>query len=158
MQTISFRQAKLSDLEAIVALLAADEIGRSRETVSVPVEACYLSAFQAIEADDNQELVVAEQAGEVVGTLQLSYIPGIARRGSWRGQIEAVRIAETRRGMGLGQRMFEWAIDRCKSRGCGLVQLTSDKNRPNAHRFYESIGFVSSHEGYKLELLGSRPR
>ncbi|MGD0142743.1 MAG: GNAT family N-acetyltransferase [Rhizomicrobium sp.] len=155
MQDISFRQARFSDLAAIVALLAADELGKDRETVSASVDDCYISAFQAIEADTNQELVVVVQGNDVVGTLQLSYLPGLARRGSWRGQIEAVRISETLRGAGLGQRMIEWAIDRCKARGCTLVQLTSDKKRADAHRFYERLGFVASHEGYKLTLANT---
>jgi GNAT superfamily N-acetyltransferase len=90
--------------------------------------------------------------GEVVGTLQLSFLPGIARKGAWRGQIEAVRIAASRRGGGLGQHMFEWAIGECRARGCRLVQLATDRNRPDAHRFYERLGFVASHVGYKLAL------
>jgi GNAT superfamily N-acetyltransferase len=88
----------------------------------------------------------------VVGTLQLSFIPGIAHTGTWRGQIEAVRIAADRRSSGLGQEMFEWAIAQCRGRGCRLVQLTTDKSRPDAHRFYERLGFVASHLGYKLTL------
>jgi GNAT superfamily N-acetyltransferase len=155
MQDISFRQARFSDLAAIVALLAADELGKDRETITTPVDDRYVSAFRAIEADANQELVVVVQGNDVVGTLQLSYLPGLARRGSWRGQIEAVRISETLRGAGLGQRMIEWAIDRCKARGCTLVQLTSDKKRADAHRFYERLGFVASHEGYKLTLANT---
>ena len=107
---------------------------------------------EAIAADTNQQLVVAVQGDTVVGTLQLSFIPGMARRGAWRGQIEAVRIAAPLRGSGLGHRMFEWAIDTCRARGCQLVQLTTDKTRSDAHRFYESLGFVASHEGYKLTL------
>ena len=89
---------------------------------------------------------------EVIGTLQLTFIPGLARTGAWRGQIEAVRIAETHRGSGVGQQMFEWAIEQCRARGCKLVQLTTDKARPDAHRFYERLGFVGSHIGYKLTL------
>jgi GNAT superfamily N-acetyltransferase len=96
--------------------------------------------------------VAVDGAGAVVGTLQLSFIPGIARTGAWRGQIEAVRIAQALRGSGVGQQMFEWAIAQCRARGCTLVQLTTDKGRPDAHRFYEKLGFVASHEGYKLGL------
>ena len=88
----------------------------------------------------------------MVGTLQLSFIPGIARSGAWRGQIEAVRVAASVRSEGLGQQMFEWAIEQCRARGCQLVQLTTDKRRPDAHRFYDRLGFVASHEGYKLNL------
>ena len=150
---IAFRTAALADLPAIVELLANDELGRRREVTGPVLDARYLAAFHAIEADPNQQLVVAVgEAGAVVGTLQLSFIPGIARTGAWRGQIEAVRIAEALRGSGVGQQMFEWAIAQCRARGCTLVQLTTDKGRPDAHRFYEKLGFVASHEGYKLGL------
>lgn len=152
MDTITFRTATLADLEAIVSLLADDALGARRETIASPPGACYVSAFQSIAADANQRLVVAADGEAIVGTLQLSFIPGIARRGAWRGQIEAVRIAASHRGSGLGQRLFEWAMDACRARGCQLVQLTTDKGRPDAHRFYEKLGFVASHEGYKLAL------
>ncbi|KAF1031153.1 MAG: Aminoalkylphosphonate N-acetyltransferase [Pseudomonas sp.] len=150
MSAIIFRTAVLADLPAIVELLASDELGSQRETVSSPLDERYMAAFNAIEADPNQRLVVAVEGNTVIGTLQLSFIPGIARRGSWRGQIEAVRIAAPYRSAGIGQQIFEWAIAACKSRGCQLVQLTTDKGRPDAHRFYEKLGFVASHEGYKL--------
>jgi GNAT superfamily N-acetyltransferase len=150
---IAFRTAALADLPAIVELLANDELGHRREVTGLALDARYLAAFHAIEADPNQQLAVAvDGAGAVVGTLQLSFIPGIARTGAWRGQIEAVRIAEALRGSGVGQQMFEWAIAQCRARGCTLVQLTTDKGRPDAHRFYEKLGFVASHEGYKLGL------
>ncbi|MFZ4876606.1 GNAT family N-acetyltransferase [Janthinobacterium sp. Mn2066] len=155
MDPVIFRTAQASDLAAIIGLLADDPLGAQRETVTPagsPPAACYLDAFKAIAADTNQQLVVAVENEVVVGTLQLSFIPGIARRGAWRGQIEAVRIAATHRSAGLGQQMFEWAIARCRARGCHLVQLTTDKGRPDAHRFYERLGFVASHEGYKLAL------
>ena len=152
MDTITFRTATLADLEAIVSLLADDALGARRETIASPPAACYVSAFQAIAADANQRLMVAADGAAIVGTLQLSFIPGIARRGAWRGQIEAVRIAASHRGAGLGQRLFEWAMDACRARGCQLLQLTTDKGRPDAHRFYEKLGFVASHEGYKLAL------
>ena len=153
MSSIVFRTAALADLPAIVELLADDELGRRREVVGLPLDQRYLAAFSAIEADSNQRLVVAvDAAGAVVGTLQLSFMPGIARTGSWRGQIEAVRIAAALRSAGVGQQMFEWAIAQCRARGCSIVQLTTDKGRPDAHRFYEKLGFVASHEGYKLSL------
>jgi len=155
MDHIIFRTAQASDLAAIIGLLADDPLGAQRETLTPagsPPAACYIGAFQAIDADANQQLVVAVDNGIVVGTLQLSFIPGIVRRGAWRGQIEAVRIAATHRSAGLGQHMFEWAIALCRARGCHLVQLTTDKGRPDAHRFYERLGFVASHEGYKLAL------
>jgi ribosomal protein S18 acetylase RimI-like enzyme len=149
---IVFRTALLADVPAIVALLADDELGSQREIIGTPLDQRYVDAFQALEADANQRLVVVADGNEIIGTLQLSFIPGIARMGSWRGQIEAVRIAAHRRDSGLGQKMFEWAISECKSRGCNLVQLTTDKSRTDAHRFYEKLGFKASHEGYKLAL------
>jgi len=155
MDHIIFRTAHADELVAILGLLADDPLGSQRETITPagsPPAACYVDAFKAITADTNQQLVVAVENEVVIGTLQLSFIPGIARRGAWRGQIEAVRIAATHRSAGLGQQMFEWAIAQCRARGCNLVQLTTDKGRPDAHRFYERLGFVASHEGYKLAL------
>ena len=152
MEHIVFRSALLTDVPAIVALLADDELGSQRENTGTPLDPRYVDAFQAMEADANQRLVVVADGDEIIGTLQLSFIPGIARMGSWRGQIEAVRIAAHRRDSGLGQKMFEWAISECRSRGCNLVQLTTDKSRTDAHRFYEKLGFKASHEGYKLSL------
>ncbi|WP_426413489.1 GNAT family N-acetyltransferase [Bradyrhizobium ganzhouense] len=149
---IVFRRAQLTDLPAIVALLADDALGQQREDASSPTNTKYVDAFQAILADANQLQMVATGNDEVIGTLQLSFIPGLARKGAWRGQIEAVRIAATHRGSGVGQQMFEWAIGQCRARGCDLVQLTTDKTRSDAHRFYERLGFVGSHLGYKLML------
>ncbi|WP_050402272.1 GNAT family N-acetyltransferase [Bradyrhizobium embrapense] len=152
MTSITFRQAQPADLRAIIALLANDLLGRQREDPSSPPNPRYVDAFDAILADRNQLLAVATLDEAVIGTLQLSFIPGMARLGAWRGQIEAVRIAETHRSSGVGQQMFEWAIAQCKARGCDIVQLTTDKARPDAHRFYERLGFVGSHIGYKLML------
>jgi GNAT superfamily N-acetyltransferase len=152
MEHIVFRSALLAEVPAIVALLADDELGSKREIAGTPLDQRYVDAFRAIEADANQRLVVVVDGDEIIGTLQLSFIPGIARMGSWRGQIEAVRIATDRRDSGLGQKMFEWAISECRSRGCSLVQLTTDKSRTDTHRFYEKLGFKASHEGYKLAL------
>jgi GNAT superfamily N-acetyltransferase len=151
MTGIAFRTAVLSDLPAIVALLADDELGSQREATGLTLDERYVAAFRAIEADANQRLVVAvDVASEaIVGTLQLSFIPGIARNGAWRGQIEAVRIAAPLRSAGVGRQMFEWALSECRARGCSIAQLTTDKGRPDAHRFYESLGFVASHEGFK---------
>jgi GNAT superfamily N-acetyltransferase len=152
MSPITFRNATRKDLGAIIALLADDEFGRTRERVETPPADCYVKAFEAISADPNQQVVVATQDGAIVGTLQLTFIAGLSRQGQTRGQIEAVRIAAEHRGAGLGRRMIQWAIAQCRARGCGLVQLTSDKNRRDAHRFYDNLGFVASHEGYKLTL------
>ncbi|WP_027669101.1 GNAT family N-acetyltransferase [Rhizobium leguminosarum] len=149
----NFRLARLSDLAAIVRLLGDDDLGGAREIVSDPVDARYLSAFAAIEADANQLLAVAtDAADQVVGSLQLSFLPGLSRTGMWRGQIESVRVASDLRGSGLGAQFIEWAIAQCAERGCGLVQLTSDKTREDAIRFYERLGFVASHEGLKRNL------
>lgn len=146
------RRAKTSDLTAIIDLLADDELGRRREQPGPPPSPRYANAFAAIERDPNQFLAVADDDGRIVGCLQLSFIPGLSRTGMWRGQIESVRVASHLRGSGLGRQMFEWAIDQCRSRGCGLVQLTTDKTRPDALKFYQSLGFVASHEGLKLDL------
>ncbi|MEI1250230.1 GNAT family N-acetyltransferase [Rhizobium aouanii] len=149
----NFRLARLSDLAAIVRLLGDDDLGGAREIVSDHVDARYLSAFAAIEADANQLLAVAtDAADQVVGCLQLSFLPGLSRTGMWRGQIESVRVARDLRGSGLGAQFIEWAIAQCAERGCGLVQLTSDKARGDAIRFYERLGFVASHEGLKRTL------
>ncbi|PDS80862.1 GNAT family N-acetyltransferase [Rhizobium sp. L43] len=149
----SFRLARRSDLAAIVRLLADDDLGGAREVVSDPVDPRYLSAFAAIEADANQLLAVATDASDrVVGCLQLSFLPGLSRTGMWRGQIESVRVASNLRGAGLGSALIEWAIAQCAARGCGLVQLTTDKTRTDSVRFYEKLGFVVSHEGLKRAL------
>jgi GNAT superfamily N-acetyltransferase len=149
---IRFRRATTEDLPAIVALLADDPLGRERENAGSGVDSCYRDAFAAIERDPNQLLAVAERGGRVIGVLQLSCIPGLTRRGMWRGQIEGVRVAASERGGGVGRAMLEWAIGECRERGCGLVQLTSDERRPDAHRFYEALGFRATHRGYKLPL------
>jgi len=148
----TFRRAAAADIEDIVALLADDELGRRREDPDPPLNPRYIDAFAAIDADRNQFLAVVEEGGEIVGCLQLTFIPGLSRLGAWRGQIESVRIASSRRGGGLGRRMFEWAIEECRKRRCEIVQLTTDKSRADARRFYESLGFVASHEGMKLSL------
>jgi GNAT superfamily N-acetyltransferase len=149
---IVFRRAVVGDLQSIILLLADDELGRKREEVGAHPAAAYLDAFQAISADPNQLLIVADRSGQVVGTLQLSFMPGLSHRGMWRGQVESVRVSAAERSAGLGQKMLEFAISQCKSRGCGVVQLTTDKRRPDAHRFYERLGFVATHEGFKMPL------
>ena len=146
------RPATRDDLGAIIRLLADDPLGRLRESPGETVSASYLTAFEAISRDPNQLLVVAEDNGEIIGTLQLTYIPGLSRGGAWRGQIEAVRIASGRRGAGLGEVMIGWAIEKCRAAGCRMVQLTTDKQRTDAHRFYDRLGFSASHLGYKLAL------
>jgi GNAT superfamily N-acetyltransferase len=150
--TVVFRSATTADLPAIIALLMDDPLGKLREDLGTPLNPVYLAAFEAIERDPNQLLVVADMAGEVVGSLQLTFIPGLSRLGMWRGQIEAVRVASSQRGSGVGKAMIRWAIEECRRRGCGLVQLTTDKRRIEAHRFYDGLGFKASHEGMKLAL------
>ena len=145
---VIFRSATEADLPAIVSLLADDMIGSGREGES----GAYLAAFREVDADPRNHLVVAEIDGEVAGTLQLTYIPGISRMGTERAQIEAVRVAAAHRGRGLGREMIAWAIDQARARGCGLVQLTSDKRRADTIRFYASLGFEPTHEGLKLSL------
>jgi ribosomal protein S18 acetylase RimI-like enzyme len=152
MNELIFRPATGSDLSDIVAMLADDELGRQREDPSTPLNQKYLDSFAALDRDPNQLLTVVEDDGVLVGCLQITFIPGLSRLGMWRGQIESVRIATGHRGEGLGRKMFEWAISECRSRGCGLVQLTSDKSRADAYKFYESLGFKASHEGMKLTL------
>ena len=148
----TFRRALRTDLDRIVQLLADDPLGRKRENVSIPLSMSYERAFEAIAEDINNELVVAEQEGSIIGVLQLTFIPYLTHQGSWRALIEGVRVAADRRGSGVGKRMLIWAINRAQQRGCRLVQLTSDKSRPDAIRFYQSLGFVASHEGMKLHL------
>jgi ribosomal protein S18 acetylase RimI-like enzyme len=179
----TLRAARREDVPAIVALIAADQLGAARDGVRDEADlAAYEQAFAAIDADPAHLLLVAETAGgsggrppgasaetaggsggrppgastagEVVGTLQLSFLPGLARRGALRAQVEAVRVAESTRGSGLGAAMMTWAIEESRRRGCALVQLTTDKSRADAHRFYERLGFVASHEGMKLKLRG----
>jgi GNAT superfamily N-acetyltransferase len=150
---VVLRRAAPADLAAIVALLAADQLGASRDGVRDATDlAAYEAAFGAIDADPAQLLVVAEAVDRVVGTMQLTFIPGLARRGALRAQIEAVRVADRFRGDGLGSALLGWAIAEARRRGCALVQLTTDKSRPDAHRFYQRLGFIASHEGMKLAL------
>lgn len=146
------REATADDVAAIVALLADDALGAERECAQSPLPPAYHQAFDAIAADANNELIVADDGGEIVGVLQLTFIPYLTHQGSWRALIEGVRVAASRRGSGLGQQLFEWAIERARTRGCRMVQLTTDKRRPDALRFYERLGFVASHEGMKLQL------
>ena len=152
MNDLLFRRAAAADLPAIVALLADDELGHLREAPGLPLRQAYLDAFAAIDRDPNQFLCVVEEAGAVVGTLQLSFVPGISHKGSWRAAIEAVRIARERRGTGLGERMMDWAIEQARARGCAIVQHTTDKARADAQRFYARLGFRASHVGFKRTL------
>lgn len=154
--TFRLRHAQRSDLPAIVGLLVDDSLGAARE--SGEDMAPYERAFEAIDADPSHLLVVGEllpaggATGPVVATFQLSFLPGISRQGSWRSQIEGVRVAGSLRGQGIGNLMVQWAIDESRRRGCAMMQLTTHKTRTAAHRFYERLGFDASHEGMKLTL------
>ena len=148
-----FRKAKKEDVPAIVRLLANDPLGKLREDYREPLPEVYWNAFASIEQDTNQELMVIENDnGQIIGTLQLSFIPYLTYRGGIRAQIEAVRIDKNYRGQGLGAKLFEWAIQRAKEKGAHLLQLTTDKKRPEAIQFYEKLGFKASHEGMKLHF------
>lgn len=152
MTDLTFYPAGGSDLAAVVALLADDELGATREDASTPLNPRYTAAFAAIAADPNQLLLVADRGGAVAGCLQVTFIPGLTRLGMWRGQIEGVRVARGERGSGVGREMIRFAVEDCRRRGCELVPLTTDKTRPDAYRFYFALGFVASHEGMKLAL------
>lgn len=149
MSDLTIRRAVRGDIPAIAALLADDFIGNAREGAPL---ADYEAGFDAVERDPNQLLAVAENAGEVVGTMQISFVPGLSRGGHWRGHVEAVRVASERRGQKIGEAMMAWAEARCRERGCIVCELTSDKRRDAAHRFYDRIGFTASHLGFKKML------
>jgi len=147
MTEVIMRRARAEDVADIVAMLADDPLGSARER---PGDPRYAEAFAALDADPRQLLAVAEVDGEVVGTQQLTFIPGLSRVGATRAQIEAVRVRADRRGGGLGKHMIEWAIAEARARGCVLIQLTSDASRTDVHRFYARLGFKQSHVGMKL--------
>lgn len=151
METI-FRRARRADLDALVAMLADDVLGARRERPGPPLPRAYEAAFAAIDADPNQELVVAERGGQAAGFLQITFVPSLSYQGGWRALIESVRVAGALRGQGIGRALLEHAIERARERGCHMVQLTSDRRRHDAVRFYESLGFESTHEGLKLFL------
>jgi GNAT superfamily N-acetyltransferase len=147
---LSIRHARKSELAALVALYRDDGLGVTREATEV--DEAYQSAFDAIEADPNHMLVVGERDGEIVATLLLSFLPGLSRHGAWRAQIEAMRVSGASRGQGIGQDMLNWSIEKARQHGCTLVQLTSDRRRADAHRFYARVGFEPTHLGYKMSL------
>jgi ribosomal protein S18 acetylase RimI-like enzyme len=149
---VTFRRATRADLPSIIALIAEDQIGQTREDPSTPLNENYLAAFDAIARDDNQLMAVAEQDGAVIGCLQITFIPGISRNGMWRGNIESVRVSGKLRGQGIGRAFFAWAIAQCRARGCGLVQLMMNQSRVDAGRFYQSLGFKQQHFGMRMDL------
>ncbi|UQA94249.1 GNAT family N-acetyltransferase [Streptomyces halobius] len=150
MSDIEIRRATGDDLPAIVAMLADDLLGATRESPDDLTP--YRAAYEAIAADPQQHLIVAVRAGRTVGTLQLTVIPGLSRRGATRSIIEGVRVHTDERGSGLGTQLIAWAVAESRALGCQLVQLTSDATRIDAHRFYERLGFAASHLGFKLQL------
>jgi GNAT superfamily N-acetyltransferase len=147
---LEVREARREDVADIVRMLADDPLGASRETD--PGFSGYQMAFEKISADPQQKLVVGERGGEVVACLQLTFIPGLSRRGATRALIEAVRVRGDQRGSGIGRQLVAWAIDEARRAGCAMVQLTTDKTRVDAQRFYESLGFKPTHVGMKLSL------
>ena len=150
---IMLRRATASDVPEIVDLLADDQLGSTRDGITCPEDlAAYRAAFEAIDRDPAHLLLVAQAGPGIVATMQLSFLPGLARRGALRAQIEAVRVHQANRDRGLGAAMFTWAINESRRRHCALVQLTTDKSRNSAHRFYQRLGFAATHEGMKLIL------
>lgn len=153
MAELTIRKALFGDLPQIVAMLADDELGQSREVVTDPISDDYVSAFRKIDSDPNQFLAVAvSEQGALLGTLQITFLHHLSRRGSTRAQIEGVRISGDARGRGLGTEMIQYAIDEARARGCRIVQLMSDLQRQEAHHFYEKLDFKPSHIGFKLNL------
>lgn len=152
MEGLTFRIATEQDLDQIVAMLADDVLGSKRERYEKPLPNSYIEAFVAISADPNNELIVACIDDKVVGVQQITFTPNITHQGAWRATIEGVRTASSVRGKGVGTKLINWAIQRAKSRGCHLIQLTTDKQRPDALRFYERLGFQATHEGLKRKL------
>lgn len=150
--TILYRDAEEADLPALVAMLADDPLGTTREDASLPLDPAYGAAFRAMAQSPLQRLVVAQEDGRLVGTMQLLIVPGLSMRGSWHGQIEAVRIAADRRSSGLGEAFARWAIEECRKADCGWVQLVSHNSREGAHRFWRRVGFVQTHAGFKIQL------
>ena len=151
----TIRQAVAADLPAIVQLLADDPLGASRERFVSPLPQAYQRAFDAIDADPNHELRVACDGDSLVGVLQITFIPHLTHQGSWRALIEGVRVAAPWRSRGLGRTLVLDAVARARARGCRMAQLTTDKRRPDAVRFYQRLGFVASHEGMKLDLTSA---
>jgi GNAT superfamily N-acetyltransferase len=153
LQLMKIRKATITDVSPIVAMLADDALGKTRENHQQPLAPEYLEAFQEIQQDQNQELMVVENVqGEIIGTMQLSFIRYLTYQGGTRAQIEAVRIRKDQRGSGIGKKLLEWAINRAREKKAHLLQLTTDKKRPDAIRFYQELGFVATHEGMKMHF------
>lgn len=149
---LKFRRAKIEDLSEIVRMLTDDFLGSTRERYENPLPESYIKAFEEIEADINNELIVAEKEGEIVGTLQITFTPSISFQGGKRATVESVRVDEKYRGQGYGKELMHWAINRAREENCAAIQLTTNVERKDAHRFYENLGFKGSHLGMKLYL------
>ena len=149
---IEIRVATEKDLDSIVAMLADDVLGSKRERYEQPLPNSYIKAFHAISSDPNNELIVACYGDEVIGVQQITFTPYITYQGGWRATIEGVRTSSSLRGKGIGTELIQWAIQRARERGCHLIQLTTDKTREDALRFYERLGFSATHEGLKMKL------
>jgi ribosomal protein S18 acetylase RimI-like enzyme len=152
MNLVQFRPARREDLPDIVRMLADDELGNQREKCEDPLPESYYAAFEQIKSDPNQELIVTEFDGKVIGTLHLMFLPSISYQGQLRAQVESVRVDREYQNRGIGGEMMQWTIKRAKERGAHMMQLTSHKSRQDAHRFYERLGFKGSHLGMKLNL------
>ena len=146
---LNYRAATPADLPFIIGLIVEDSVISTNDDPADAMHADYIDALAAIDADPNQEMLVVEENGVPLGCFQLTYLPGLMRRGMWRGMIEVVHVAAGHRSRGLGSQMMRWALARCRERGCGMVQLTSKKQRAEAHRLYERLGLLKSHEGFK---------
>jgi GNAT superfamily N-acetyltransferase len=151
-----FRDATRADLATVVQMLAADQLGATRETVTEPLADAYVAAFERIDADANNRLIVADDGSQVVGCMQLTFIPSLTYSGGIRAEIEGVRVHQRARGQGVGHNMIRWAIDEARRHGCRLVQLTTNNVRKDAQRFYLDLGFVASHVGMKLDLRDTK--
>ena len=151
-EAIKIRLATYNDLSRIVEMLANDPLGKQREQFTTPLSKSYDQAFDAINKDPNNELIVAQRGNDVAGILQLTFIPYLTYKGSWRLFVEGVRVDSHFRGHGIGRKLLYYAIDRAKQKKCVMVQLTTDKSRIDAYRFYEGLGFKATHEGMKLHL------
>ncbi|WP_057913080.1 GNAT family N-acetyltransferase [Peribacillus muralis] len=149
---VTFRNAAATDLGEIVQMLAEDVLGRERERYENPLPESYIQAFESIDSDRNNELIVACLDGQIVGVQQITFTPYLTHQGGWRATIEGVRTAASQRGKGIGSKLIQYAIERAKERGCHLIQLTTDKTREESLRFYEHLGFKATHEGLKMKL------
>ncbi|MFD9625312.1 GNAT family N-acetyltransferase [Peribacillus muralis] len=149
---VTFRNAAATDLSEIVQMLADDVLGRERERYENPLPESYIQAFESIDSDRNNELIVACLDGQIVGVQQITFTPYLTHQGGWRATIEGVRTAASQRGKGIGSKLIQYAIERAKERGCHLIQLTTDKTREETLRFYEHLGFKATHEGLKMKL------